>query len=124
MNRLGTAVDWNIAKFTMDDDLSEVVTDVFIKLFNEGLIYKDKRLINWDPKLQTAISDLEVNQKEVNGKMWFIKYYIDDSKDFITVGTTRPETIFGDVAIAIHPENKKLKKFIGKFAKIPIINKK
>ena len=124
MNRLGTSVDWGISKFTMDDDLSEVVTDVFIKLFEEGLIYKDKRLVNWDPKLQTAISDLEVNQKEVDGEMWFIKYGINNSSEFITVGTTRPETIFGDVAIAIHPENKKLKKFIGKFAKIPIINKK
>jgi len=124
MNRLGASVDWNISKFTMDDNLSEVVTDVFIKLFNEGLIYKDKRLVNWDPALQSAISDLEVNQKEVDGKMWFIKYSINNSVDFITVGTTRPETIFGDVAIAIHPENKKLKKFIGRFAEIPIINKK
>ena len=124
MNRLGTSVDWSISKFTMDDDLSEVVTDVFIKLFDEGLIYKDKRLVNWDPKLQTAISDLEVNQKEVDGEMWFIKYSINNSSEFITVGTTRPETIFGDVAIAIHPENKKLKKFIGKFAEIPIIKKK
>ena len=124
MNRLGTSVDWSISKFTMDDDLSEVVTDVFIKLFDEGLIYKDKRLVNWDPKLQTAISDLEVNQKEVDGEMWFIKYSINNSSEFITVGTTRPETIFGDVAIAIHPDNKKLKKFIGKFAEIPIIKKK
>ncbi len=124
MNRLGTSVDWSISKFTMDDDLSEVVTNVFIMLFDEGLIYKDKRLVNWDPKLQTAISDLEVNQKEVDGEMWFIKYSINDSSEFITIGTTRPETIFGDVAIAIHPENKKLKKFIGKFAEIPIMKKK
>ncbi len=106
MNRLGTSVDWSISKFTMDDDLSEVVTNVFIMLFDEGLIYKDKRLVNWDPKLQTAISDLEVNQKEVDGEMWFIKYSINNSSEFITIGTTRPETIFGDVAIAIHPENK------------------
>ena len=123
MNRLGTSVDWSISKFTMDDDLSEVVTNVFIMLFNEGLIYKDKRLVNWDPKLQTAISDLEVNQKEVDGEMWFIKYSINNSSEFITIGTTRPETIFGDVAMAIHPENKKLKKFIGKFAEIPIMKK-
>ncbi len=124
MNRLGTSVDWRISKFTMDDDLSEVVSDVFIKLFDEGLIYKDKRLVNWDPKLQTAISDLEVIQKEVDGEMWFIKYSINNSSEFVTVGTTRPETIFGDAAIAIHPENKKLKKFIGKFVEIPIIKKK
>ena len=124
MNRLGTSVDWSVSKFTMDDDLSKVVTDVFIKLFDEGLIYKDKRLVNWDPKLQTAISDLEVNQKEVDGQMWFIKYRINSLDDFISVGTTRPETIFGDVAIAIHPKNLKLKKYIGKFAEIPIIKKK
>ena len=124
MNRLGTSVDWSISKFTMDNDLSEVVNDVFIRLFDEGLIYKDKRLVNWDPKLQTAISDLEVNQKEIDGEMWFIKYRVYDSSEFITVATTRPETIFGDVAIAIHPKNKKLKKFIGEFAEIPVIEKK
>jgi valyl-tRNA synthetase len=124
MNRLGTSVDWSISKFTMDNDLSTVVTDVFIQLFDEGLIYKDKRLVNWDPKLQTAISDLEVNQKEVDGQMWFIKYRINSLDEFISVGTTRPETIFGDVAIAIHPKNIKLKKHIGKFAEIPLIKKK
>ena len=83
MNRLGTSVDWSISKFTMDEDLSEVVTTVFIMLFNEGLIYKDKRLVNWDPKLQTAISDLEVNQKEVDGEMWFIKYSINNSSNLL-----------------------------------------
>jgi valyl-tRNA synthetase len=124
MNRLGTSVDWSVSKFTMDNDLSKVVSDVFIQLFDEGLIYKDKRLVNWDPKLQTAISDLEVNQKEVDGQMWFIKYRINSLDEFISVGTTRPETIFGDVAIAIHPKNIKLKKYIGKFAEIPLIKKK
>ena len=124
MNRLGTSVDWSVSKFTMDNDLSKVVSDVFIQLFDEGLIYKDKRLVNWDPKLQTAISDLEVNQKEVDGQMWFIKYRINSLDEFISVGTTRPETIFGDVAIAIHPKNKKLKKYIGKLAEIPLIKKK
>ena len=124
MNRLGTAVDWERSRFTMDSGLSKAVNKVFEKLYNDGVIYKDKRLVNWDPKLQTAISDLEVNQKEVLGKLWFIDYKIADSKDIVTIATTRPETIFADSAIAIHPKNKKLKKYIGKFAIVPIINKK
>ena len=104
MQRLCTSVDWNISRFTMDKGLSESVKEVFIDLFNKGLIYKDKRLVNWDPKLCTAVSDLEVNQIEKNGKMWFINYKIENSEDFILVGTTRPETLFGDTAIAIHPK--------------------
>ncbi|MAI75755.1 MAG: valine--tRNA ligase [Rickettsiales bacterium] len=124
MVRLGTSVDWSISRFTMDDGLSNSVNEVFIKLFNKGLIYKNKRLVNWDPELKTAVSDLEVNQIESNGNMWYIKYDLDNSHNQITVGTTRPETIFGDSAIAIHPKNKKLKKFIGKFARVPIINRK
>ena len=124
MERLGTSVDWSISRFTMDDGLSNSVNEVFIKLFNKGLIYKNKRLVNWDPELKTAVSDLEVNQIESNGNMWYIKYDLDNSHNQITVGTTRPETIFGDSAIAIHPKNKKLKKFIGKFARVPIINRK
>ena len=123
MNRLGTSVDWTRSRFTMDKDLCKVVNKVFIELFNEGLIYKDKRLINWDPLLQTAISDLEVNQKEVNGKMWHLKYHLVDSNEKITIATTRPETMFGDVAIAIHPKNKTLKKFIGKKAIIPFTDR-
>ncbi len=124
MERLGTSVDWSISRFTLDDGLSNSVNEVFIKLFNKGLIYKNKRLVNWDPELKTAVSDLEVNQIESNGNMWYIKYDLDNSHNQITVGTTRPETIFGDSAIAIHPNNKKLKKFIGKFARVPIINRK
>ena len=124
MNRLGTSVDWERARFTMDDGLCDAVNKVFVNLYNEGIIYKDKRLVNWDPKLQTAISDLEVTQKEVNGKLWFVDYKIFDSEELITIATTRPETIFADSAIAIHPENEKIKKFIGKAAIIPIINKK
>ncbi len=123
MQRLGTSVDWNISRFTMDKGLSESVNEVFIDLFNKGLIYKDKRLVNWDPKLCTAVSDLEVNQIEKNGKMWFINYKIENSEDFILVGTTRPETLFGDTAIAIHPKNKKLNFLIGSSAVIPILNK-
>ena len=92
-------------------------------MFNRGLIYQDKRLVNWDTVLETAVSDLEVNQKEVDGFLWFIKYKIIGSNDFITVATTRPETMFGDTAIAIHPNNKKLKKFIGKNALVPLSQK-
>ena len=123
MKRLGTSVDWNISRFTMDEGLSDSVKDVFIDLYNRGLIYKDKRLVNWDPKLGTALSDLEVNQIEKVGKMWFIKYQLENSKENIVIGTTRPETIFGDAGIAIHPKNKKLNHLIGKKALIPIINK-
>ena len=124
LNRLGASVDWSLSKFTMDEDLSTTVTQVFIELFDEGLIYKDKRLVNWDPQLQTAISDLEVVQKDIEGKMWYIKYPIQNSNDSITVATTRPETIFGDSAIAIHPKNKKLKKFINQVAVIPLADRK
>ena len=123
MKRLGTSVDWNISRFTMDEGLSDSVKEVFIDLYNRGLIYKDKRLVNWDPKLETALSDLEVNQIEKVGKMWFIKYKLEDSTENIVIGTTRPETIFGDVGIAIHPKNKKLNYLIGKKALIPILNK-
>ena len=84
--------------------MSESVKKVFIELFNKGLIYQDKRLVNWDTVLETAVSDLEVNQKEIDGTLWFIKYKIKESLDYLTVATTRPETIFGDTAIAIHPK--------------------
>ena len=90
----------------MDEDLSLSVKKVFIELFNQGLIYQDKRLVNWDTVLETCVSDLEVNQKEIEGTLWFIKYKINKNDDFITVATTRPETMFGDTAIAIHPHNK------------------
>ena len=123
LKRLGTSVDWSISRFTMDEDLSLSVKKVFIELFNQGLIYQDKRLVNWDTVLETAVSDLEVNQKEIEGTLWFIKYKINKNDDFITVATTRPETMFGDTAIAIHPHNKKLKKYIGKQAKIPFSEK-
>ncbi len=123
MKRLGTSVDWNVSRFTMDEGLSDSVKEVFIDLYNRGLIYKDKRLVNWDPKLGTALSDLEVNQIEKVGKMWFIKYQLENSKENIVIGTTRPETIFGDSGIAIHPKNKKLNHLIGKKALIPILNK-
>ena len=120
LQKLGTAVDWSISKFTLDEECSNAVKEAFIQLFNDGYIYQDERLVNWDPKLQTAISDLEVNQKEVDGSLWFFKYYIEETDDFIEVATTRPETMFGDVAIAVHPKNIALKSYIGKKAIIPL----
>ena len=123
LRRLGTSVDWSISRFTMDEGLSLSVKKVFIELFNKGLIYQDKRLVNWDTVLETAVSDLEVNQKEIEGILWFIKYKIYEDDEFITVATTRPETMFGDAAIAIHPQNKKLNKYIGKKANIPFSKK-
>ena len=123
LRRLGTSVDWSISRFTMDEGLSLSVKKVFIELFNKGLIYQDKRLVNWDTVLETAVSDLEVNQKEIEGTLWFIKYKIYEDDEFITVATTRPETMFGDAAIAVHPQNKKLNKYIGKKANIPFSKK-
>ncbi len=123
MNRLGAAVDWKMSRFTMDEGLSDAVNEVFIELYNKGMIYKDKRLVNWDPKLETAISDLEVNQKQTNGKMWFIEYEVLE-KNTLIVGTTRPETIFADTAIAVHPDNQKFKHLIGRSAIIPILKRK
>ena len=123
LRRLGTSVDWSISRFTMDEGLSLSVKKVFIELFNKGLIYQDKRLVNWDTVLETAVSDLEVNQKEIEGTLWFIKYKIYGDDEFITVATTRPETMFGDAAIAVHPQNKKLNKYIGKKANIPFSKK-
>ena len=90
----------------------EAVKKVFIDLFNKGLIYQDKRLVNWDPVLETAISDLEVNQKDIEGFLWYIKYQNHRISDSLTIATTRPETMFGDTAIAIHPKNKKLKNLL------------
>ncbi len=122
LRRLGASADWTRERFTMDDGLSKAVKKVFVDLYNDEIIYRDKRLVNWDPKLLTAISDLEVEQKEQEGILWHIKYPIDKNL-FIIVATTRPETMLGDSAVAVHPENLKYKDFIGKSCKLPIINK-
>ncbi len=114
LKRLGASCDWSRERFTMDEGLSRAVLKVFVALYREGLIYKDKRLVNWDPKLKTAISDLEVQQVETKGSLWYIKYPIEGSGEFIVVATTRPETMLGDVAVAVHPENERLKHLIGK----------
>ena len=102
LRRLGASCDWYRERFTMDEGLSEAVRKVFVTLHKEGLIYRDKRLVNWDPKLHTAISDLEVEQREVNGHLWYFKYPIEANEEqFITVATTRPETMLGDTAVAV-----------------------
>src|SRR5579859_5609730 len=124
LKRLGASCDWSRERFTMDEGLSRAVIKVFVQLYREGLIYKDKRLVNWDPKLLTAISDLEVQQVEVKGHLWYIKYPIEGSDEFIVVATTRPETMLGDVAVAVHPENEKLKHLIGKMAVLPLVGRR
>src|SRR4029077_20227663 len=106
------------------EGLSRAVAKVFVELYRSGLIYKDKRLVNWDPKLKTAISDLEVQQVEVKGHLWHIKYPIEHSDEFIIVATTRPETMVGDVAVAVHPENERLKHLIGKTAIVPLVGRR
>src|ERR1700687_3512777 len=124
LKRLGASCDWSRERFTMDEGLSRAVLKVFVALYREGLIYKDKRLVNWDPKLKTAISDLEVQQVETKGSLWHIKYPIEGSGEFIVVATTRPETMLGDVAVAVHPGHERLKHLIGKPAILPLVGRR
>src|SRR6201992_2303768 len=124
LKRLGASCDWSRERFTMDEGLSRAVAKVFVELYRAGLIYKDKRLVNWEPKLKTAISDLEVQQVETKGHLWHIKYPIEGSDEFIIVATTRPETMLGDVAVAVHPENERLKHLIGKTAVLPLVGRR
>jgi len=125
LKRLGSSCDWNRERFTMDKGLSTAVIKVFVELHRQGLIYKDQRLVNWDPKLHTAISDLEVIQKPVNGHLWYFRYPIENSPDrFITVATTRPETMFGDTGIAVHPDDTRYRDLVGKYAVLPIVGRK
>ena len=124
LKRLGCSCDWSRERFTLDEGLSLAVRHVFVKLYNDNLIYRDKRLSNWDPKLKTTISDLEVIQKEEKGFLWYIDYKVDNEEKFITVATTRPETLLGDTAIAVNPEDSRFKDLIGKYAIVPIVNRK
>ncbi len=124
LKRLGCSCDWSRERFTLDEGLSKAVKHVFVNLYEDGLIYKDKRLSNWDPKLKTTISDLEVIQKESKGNLWYIDYPIEDSKEVITVATTRPETMLGDTAVAVHPEDERYKHLVGLNAILPIVEKK
>ncbi len=118
--RLGTSMDWSRERFTMDEGLSEAVMEVFIQLYDEGLIYRGKRLVNWDPVLHTAISDLEVVSEEEDGHMWHMKYPRCDAKGFVIVATTRPETMLGDAAVAVHPDDERYKDLIGKEVELPL----
>ena len=124
LKKLGCSCDWSRSRFTMDKLMSEVVTKVFVALYNKKLIYKDKKLVNWDTNLKTAISDLEVVQNEVQSQLYYIKYSIENSDEQITIATTRPETMMGDAAIAVNPKDVRFKNLVGKFAIIPIVNRK
>jgi valyl-tRNA synthetase len=142
LKRLGASCDWSRERFTMDAGLSEAVTKVFVDLYNEGLIYRDKRLVNWDPQFQTAISDLEVESREVKGHFWHFKYpladgvtfkyvekdaegnvTLEEERDYIVVATTRPETMLGDVAVAVNPTDERYAAIIGKSVKLPIVGR-
>ena len=123
LKKLGCSCDWSRTRFTMDKDLSKAVIKVFVDLYNKNLIYKDKKLINWDTALQTAISDLEVVQKETQSNLYFIDYQIEDSSEKITIATTRPETMMGDTAIAVNPKDERYINLVGKNVNIPLVNR-
>jgi valyl-tRNA synthetase len=129
MRRLGNSVDWETERFTMDDGFYKGVQEAFVRLHADGLIYRGKRLVNWDPKLHTAISDLEVENREVKGKMWHLRYPLakgettDDGKDYIVVATTRPETMLGDTGVAVNPEDLRYQNLIGKFVELPLVGR-
>ena len=120
MRRLGASCDWSRERFTMDEGLSRTVTEVFVRLYREGLIYRGKRLVNWDPKLGTAVSDLEVDSVEEQGNLWHIRYPRVDGKGHVVVATTRPETMLGDVAVAVHPEDPRYQDLIGQAVHLPL----
>ncbi len=129
MRRLGNSIDWERERFTMDEGLSEAVKEVFVRLHEEGLIYRGKRLVNWDPKLHTAISDLEVENKESKGSLWYFRYPLANGAktaeglDYLVVATTRPETVLGDTAVAVHPEDERYQSLIGKTVVLPLANR-
>jgi valyl-tRNA synthetase len=131
LKRLGASCDWSRERFTMDEGLSKAVLEVFVTLYKEGLIYKDKRLVNWDPKLLTAISDLEVEQQEVNGSLWHFRYPVEgkafdpeNPATFITVATTRPETMLGDTGVAVHPDDERYRHLVGKHVILPLVGRR
>ncbi|NMP30257.1 valine--tRNA ligase [Thalassotalea sp. M1531] len=129
MRRLGNSIDWSRERFTMDDGMSEAVQEVFVRLFEDDLIYRGKRLVNWDPKFHTAISDLEVENKDKKGHMWHLRYPLADGattaegKDYLVVATTRPETMLGDTGVAVNPEDSRYKDLIGKHVLLPLVNR-
>lgn len=123
LRRLGTSMDWSRERFTMDEGLSSAVREVFIRLYQDGLIYRGKRLVNWDPVLLTAISDLEVINQEEDGSLWHIRYPLADSKEYVIVATTRPETLLGDVAVAVHPDDERYRHLLGKQVRLPLTDR-
>ncbi len=120
LRRMGSSLDWEKERFTMDDGMSDAVQEVFIQLYEEGLIYRGKRLVNWDPVLHTAVSDLEVLSEEENGSMWHLRYPLSNGKGHLIVATTRPETLLGDAAVAIHPDDERYKHLLGEFVVLPL----
>jgi len=123
LRELAATPDWTRERFTMDDDYMKSVITMFVKMYKDGLIYKDTRLVNWDPKAQTAISDIEVDHKDVKGKMYHVKYMYEDGSGSISIATTRPETILADGAIAVHPDDERYKDVVGKFVVVPVCNR-
>ena len=123
MRRMGDTVDWSREYFTMDEGLSKVVTQTFVQLYQEGLIYRGKRLVNWDPVLKTAVSDLEVESEEEDGFLWHIAYPLEDGSGTLTVATTRPETMLGDTAVMVHPEDERYKHLIGRRVRLPLVDR-
>ncbi|ANB02598.1 valine--tRNA ligase [Ectothiorhodospira sp. BSL-9] len=124
MRRLGTSIDWSRERFTMDDGLSEAVGEVFVRLYDEGLIYRGKRLVNWDPVLHTAVSDLEVLSEEEQGKLWHMRYPLADGSGHLVVATTRPETMLGDTAVAVNPDDERYQHLIGKEVELPLTGRR
>ncbi|MBV9813700.1 MAG: class I tRNA ligase family protein, partial [Acetobacteraceae bacterium] len=125
LRRLGASLDWPRERFTMDDGLSAAVREVFVTLAKQGLVYRDRRLVNWDPKFQSAISDLEVESREVRGNLWFVRYPVEGLADtFVTVATTRPETMLGDTAVAVHPEDARYTALVGRHAVLPLTGRR
>ncbi|MBA2964651.1 MULTISPECIES: valine--tRNA ligase [Ramlibacter] len=123
MRRMGDSVDWSHEYFTMDEGLSTIVTETFVRLYEQGLIYRGKRLVNWDPELKTAVSDLEVESEEEDGFLWHIRYPLSDGSGSLTVATTRPETMLGDVAVMVHPEDERYAGLVGKTVRLPLVGR-
>ncbi|MDG6093860.1 valine--tRNA ligase [Acetobacter sp. AN02] len=124
LRRLGASPDWQRERFTMDEGLSRAVREVFVTLYREGLIYRDRRLVNWDPSFRSAISDLEVDSREVRGSLWHVSYPVEGSEETITVATTRPETLLGDTAVAVHPEDERYTALVGKYVVLPLTGRR
>ncbi|HEX8654292.1 MAG TPA: valine--tRNA ligase, partial [Allosphingosinicella sp.] len=120
LRRLGASCDWANERFTMDEGFSRAVTRVFVQLYRDGLLYRDKRLVNWDPKFGTAISDLEVETREVQGKFWHLRYPLEDGSGFVHVATTRPETMLADMAVAVHPDDERYRALVGRKLRLPV----